>query len=124
MTKILCFCFTEIDLIPFFVTFISSLIIGIEMGFLIGIGVDIIKVLYFSARPNLLIENKKVSYNSNTGFITIALNYLVLIYLQINTILYKYVCLTSQNHHCSTLTNSKYTNPESSRDSRSLQNLI
>lgn len=53
--------FSGVDLIPFFTTLLSCLIIGIEMGILIGIVVDILKLLYFSARPKIAVEKIVVS---------------------------------------------------------------
>ncbi|KAK3586011.1 hypothetical protein CHS0354_033128 [Potamilus streckersoni] len=41
------------ELIPLFVTFISSLAIGIEYGILVGIGVSLLFVLHSVARPKL-----------------------------------------------------------------------
>ncbi|KAL1497196.1 hypothetical protein ABEB36_008193 [Hypothenemus hampei] len=46
----------KLDIIPFVATFISCLIIGIEMGILIGILVEVCKLIYFTSRPKVLIE--------------------------------------------------------------------
>ncbi|KAF7278204.1 hypothetical protein GWI33_008698 [Rhynchophorus ferrugineus] len=46
----------KLDLIPFSVTFISCLLLGIELGILIGILVELGKLLYFSARPKIIIK--------------------------------------------------------------------
>lgn len=44
-------------------TFVSCLLLGIEIGILIGIGVDLVSLLYFTARPNIHIE--KITVNNN-----------------------------------------------------------
>ncbi|XP_067670995.1 sodium-independent sulfate anion transporter-like [Haliotis asinina] len=41
------------DLVPYTITFIASLAIGIEYGILVGIGISILMLLYPTARPNL-----------------------------------------------------------------------
>ncbi|XP_001949549.1 sodium-independent sulfate anion transporter [Acyrthosiphon pisum] len=46
------------DLIPFTITFISCLILDVEMGLLVGICVDLLCVLYRSARPSISIEKE------------------------------------------------------------------
>lgn len=51
----------EIDLVPFFVTLICCLMLGIEIGILIGVCVDIIFVLYRTARPKILIDKVEVT---------------------------------------------------------------
>ncbi|XP_044731630.1 sodium-independent sulfate anion transporter isoform X2 [Chrysoperla carnea] len=45
------------DLIPGLATFISCLIFPLEMGILVGVGVNIIFILYHAARPKITIEN-------------------------------------------------------------------
>lgn len=52
----------EIDLIPLFGTFISCLFVGVEIGILIGIAIDVAILLYYNSRPKLLIEQISVSY--------------------------------------------------------------
>lgn len=42
-----------IDLLPYVITFASSLLIGLEVGILIGIGVSIMILLYHMARPHI-----------------------------------------------------------------------
>jgi sodium-independent sulfate anion transporter 11 len=51
----------KIDLVPFFVTLICCLMLGIEIGILIGVCVDIIFVLYRTARPKILIDKVEVT---------------------------------------------------------------
>ncbi|XP_060861652.1 sodium-independent sulfate anion transporter-like [Metopolophium dirhodum] len=46
------------DLIPFTITFVSCLIFDVEMGLLFGICVDLLCVLYRSARPSISIEKE------------------------------------------------------------------
>ncbi|XP_076646090.1 sodium-independent sulfate anion transporter isoform X3 [Halictus rubicundus] len=50
----------KIDLIPLTVTFLSCLVIGPEYGMIAGIVVNLILLLYFAARPGLLIEERVV----------------------------------------------------------------
>ncbi|KAJ8978074.1 hypothetical protein NQ317_000632, partial [Molorchus minor] len=50
----------KLDLIPLFITLISCLLLGIEMGILIGILVEVLKYLYVTARPNVLVEKKLI----------------------------------------------------------------
>jgi sodium-independent sulfate anion transporter 11 len=51
----------ELDLIPFLTTFISTILLGADYGLLIGVAVNIIFVLYASARPKFDIDNEKLS---------------------------------------------------------------
>ncbi|KAL4122633.1 hypothetical protein QTP88_014923 [Uroleucon formosanum] len=46
------------DLIPFTITFVSCLIFDVELGLLFGICVDLLCVLYRSARPSISIEKE------------------------------------------------------------------
>lgn len=50
----------KIDLIPFSVTLVSSLLIGLEYGILIGIASNLLFILYSSARPSIEIEREKL----------------------------------------------------------------
>lgn len=52
--------FSEKDLIPTIATFLLCLILGVEYGILVGVGVNIVLLLYPSARPYLHIERAKV----------------------------------------------------------------
>lgn len=51
MTSIL-----EIDLVPGLGTFVSCLVLPLECGILIGIGINVIFILYNAARPKLSME--------------------------------------------------------------------
>lgn len=44
------------DLIPTFVTFLLCLIIGVEYGILVGVGINLVFLLYPSARPTIHVE--------------------------------------------------------------------
>ncbi|XP_066250639.1 sodium-independent sulfate anion transporter-like [Euwallacea similis] len=46
----------RLDLIPFFVTLISSLLLSLEYGMIIGIATNLLFILYDSARPKLYFE--------------------------------------------------------------------
>ncbi|XP_049820326.1 sodium-independent sulfate anion transporter-like isoform X2 [Aethina tumida] len=60
MTKLI-WRINKIDLVPFLLTILSCLILGIEIGILIGICVDIIMVLYSVARPKVIFEKLPIS---------------------------------------------------------------
>ncbi|XP_077294159.1 sodium-independent sulfate anion transporter-like [Arctopsyche grandis] len=47
---------SKLDLVPLFGTFVSCLFIGVEIGILIGIAIDIVILLYYNSRPKLRIE--------------------------------------------------------------------
>lgn len=49
------------DLIPMFVTFLFCLIIGVEYGILLGVGINLMFLLYPSARPTVHIDKCAVS---------------------------------------------------------------
>lgn len=53
---------SESDLIPGLATFFACLVLPLEIGVLIGIGLNLVSILYHAARPKLLIEVHKVSY--------------------------------------------------------------
>ncbi|KAJ8959234.1 hypothetical protein NQ318_022497 [Aromia moschata] len=50
----------RLDLIPFTVTFLSCLLLGLELGILTGILVEALKLLYIMARPKVLVEKKTI----------------------------------------------------------------
>lgn len=57
------------DLIPMFVTFLFCLIIGVEYGILLGVGINLMFLLYPSARPTVHIDKCTVgSTNSKNNF--------------------------------------------------------
>ncbi|XP_074038266.1 sodium-independent sulfate anion transporter [Leptinotarsa decemlineata] len=60
----------KLDLFPFFITFFTSLLIGIEVGILVGLMADILKVLYTSSRPRILVE--KIDVNSLERHVKVA----------------------------------------------------
>ncbi|XP_044252720.1 sodium-independent sulfate anion transporter-like [Tribolium madens] len=49
----------KLDLVPFLTTLLCCLFISLEYGILIGIGVNLLFVLYGSARPKLIITEEK-----------------------------------------------------------------
>ncbi|XP_043280245.1 sodium-independent sulfate anion transporter [Venturia canescens] len=57
------------DLIPMFATFFLCLIIGVEYGILIGVGVNLIFLLYPSARPSMHVE--KCITDSGTDYLLV-----------------------------------------------------
>ncbi|CAG9767317.1 unnamed protein product [Ceutorhynchus assimilis] len=46
----------KLDLIPYFATLVCSLLISLEYGIIIGIGVNVLFILYDNARPKLYFE--------------------------------------------------------------------
>jgi MFS superfamily sulfate permease-like transporter len=52
---------SEVDLIPMAVTFIACLGIGLDYGMLTGIGINLMFILYNSARPKVQVRNLTVS---------------------------------------------------------------
>ncbi|XP_055530601.1 sodium-independent sulfate anion transporter-like isoform X2 [Wyeomyia smithii] len=51
----------KIDIIPFFTTLIACLLIGLEYGMIIGIGVNLCFVLYLTSRPNIIHRIERVN---------------------------------------------------------------
>lgn len=49
------------DLIPMFVTFLFCLAIGVEYGILLGVGTNLMFLLYPSARPTVHVDKRTVS---------------------------------------------------------------
>jgi sodium-independent sulfate anion transporter 11 len=49
--------------VPGFLTLIACLAIGVELGIVIGVAVDIAFLLYFNARPGVQVERLQVSAN-------------------------------------------------------------
>lgn len=54
--------FPESDIVPFLVTLLACLFLGLEYGMILGIGVNLIFILITSARPYVLFEMEKVSH--------------------------------------------------------------
>ncbi|CAL1531872.1 unnamed protein product [Lymnaea stagnalis] len=52
------------DLVPYFITFFCSLLVGIEYGILIGIGLSLFMLLYPTARP-------KIKFTTKHGFLIV-----------------------------------------------------
>jgi sodium-independent sulfate anion transporter 11 len=53
--------FTEKDLVPTFATFTVCLVKGVEYGILTGVAINIIMLLYPSARPSVKVQKSVVS---------------------------------------------------------------
>ena len=49
--------YTELDLVPYVVTLLASLVLDVAYGTLIGIGVDLLILLYPIARPSLKMDS-------------------------------------------------------------------
>lgn len=49
------------DIVPFMITFVACIFLGLEYGILVGIGINLIFVMYASVRPHVSIELEKVS---------------------------------------------------------------
>lgn len=52
---------TELDLIPAVVTFVTCLMLRLELGIVIGIAVNLVFLLYASARPSVKVTTAVVS---------------------------------------------------------------
>jgi len=52
---------SEVDLIPMAVTFVAGLALGLDYGMLIGIGVNLMFILYNAARPKVRVCSLTVS---------------------------------------------------------------
>lgn len=50
------------DLICTFATFLACLLVGVEYGILLGVGINIVFLLYPSARPTVYVDKSKVSF--------------------------------------------------------------
>ncbi|KAH1023681.1 hypothetical protein HUJ05_003292 [Dendroctonus ponderosae] len=50
----------RLDIVPFLVTFVACLISSIEVGILVGIFVEVCKLMYFTARPKVIIKQINV----------------------------------------------------------------
>lgn len=50
------------DLIPTFATFVLCLVIGVELGILVGVCINIVLLLYPSARPSVHVEKSRVKF--------------------------------------------------------------
>lgn len=59
----------KLDLIPAFATFLSCLFIRLELGIVIGIGINVLFLLYGSARPTVKVE--KVTSSSGCEYLLI-----------------------------------------------------
>ncbi|XP_015838375.2 sodium-independent sulfate anion transporter isoform X2 [Tribolium castaneum] len=59
----------KLDLVPFLTTLLCCLFISLEYGILIGIGVNLLFVLYASARPKLTITKEKISDSRGEVFV-------------------------------------------------------
>lgn len=55
------FFISESDLIPGIGTFIGCLVLQLEIGILVGIGINILFILYHAARPKIAVESATVS---------------------------------------------------------------
>ena len=52
----------ESDLIPGLVTFVACLMLALEIGIVIGIGTNLVFILYHAARPKISMQILKVLY--------------------------------------------------------------
>ncbi|XP_018570602.1 sodium-independent sulfate anion transporter [Anoplophora glabripennis] len=58
------------DLVAAFATFVACLVIGVEYGILLGVGINIMFLLYPSARPTVYVDQLKTSNGVNYILIT------------------------------------------------------
>lgn len=69
--------FLELDIVPFLITFVACLALGIEVGILIGVVIDVLLLLYYNARPKLIIETISVSIHDTKAHKQTATKYIV-----------------------------------------------
>ncbi len=64
----------EMDLLPWTVTFVMSLLVGLEFGILTGLLISIVFLLYYAARPGVRVSKGEVDnyYTNCLTWITIA----------------------------------------------------
>jgi solute carrier family 26 (sodium-independent sulfate anion transporter), member 11 len=55
------YLFSESDLVPGLATFVACLVLPLELGILVGIGINIFFILYHAARPKIHMEQLVVS---------------------------------------------------------------
>jgi len=55
----------EMDLVPWGITFFTSLLISLEVGILSGVCVSVIFLLYYAARPSVKVKKAEVMQNTN-----------------------------------------------------------
>uniref|UniRef100_A0A1B6BYH8 SLC26A/SulP transporter domain-containing protein n=1 Tax=Clastoptera arizonana TaxID=38151 RepID=A0A1B6BYH8_9HEMI len=60
----------KMDLIPAFATFLSCLLIRLELGIVIGIGINVLFLLYASARPSVHVEKHTTDWGCEYLLIT------------------------------------------------------
>ncbi|CAD1470177.1 unnamed protein product [Heterotrigona itama] len=58
------------DLIPMFVTFLFCLIVGVEYGILLGVGINLMFLLYPSARPTIHVDKCKTTSGADYLLVT------------------------------------------------------
>ena len=46
----------KVDLIPAFATFVCCLIWALEYGILVGVGIQVLFILYNAARPSVVVQ--------------------------------------------------------------------
>ncbi|KAJ8928374.1 hypothetical protein NQ314_019105 [Rhamnusium bicolor] len=51
----------ESDLVLGFTTFIACLVLALEIGILVGVGINLLFILYHAARPKISVEKLRVS---------------------------------------------------------------
>lgn len=62
------------DIIPFLATLLGCLLLGLEYGILIGVGINVLFVLYSTSRPNIEFIEEKVCLKKPFLFIQLYSN--------------------------------------------------
>ena len=65
---------SEIDLIPAFATFFCCLFWALEYGILVGVGIQILLILYHVARPSVNVDLRALNGASNGQFLFVTLD--------------------------------------------------
>ena len=66
--------FAEIDLIPAFATFLTCLFWALEYGIMVGVGIQVLLILYHAARPKVHVEHRILNGIPNRYYLKLNLN--------------------------------------------------
>lgn len=64
----------KIDLIPAFATFLTCLFWALEYGIMVGVGIQVLLILYHAARPKVHVEHRILNGIPNSNYIYVTLD--------------------------------------------------
>jgi sodium-independent sulfate anion transporter 11 len=64
----------KIDLIPAFATFLTCLFWALEYGIMVGVGIQVLVILYHAARPKVHVEHRILNGIPNSNYIYVTLD--------------------------------------------------